>query len=89
MCRVTPGQAEKMIKESRKLKDLKILLNIKEVNGKDEEDSRNFLKVKRILTVVRSGQGPQKVWAMLQEANDTFSTFSPLDFFDDNDVKKT
>lgn len=49
VCRVTPEQA---IIKSRKIKDLKILLNLKVLNGKYVEDSRNFPKAKRILTLV-------------------------------------
>lgn len=82
MCRVIPEQADKTITQSRKMKDLKILLNLKEINGKGVEDQK---KKKKILiakkAVVKSEQVSQEIWEILQEANDAFSTFPPLAFF--------
>lgn len=44
VCRVIPEQADKTITQSRKMKDLKILLNLKEINGKGVEDKKKKKK---------------------------------------------
>lgn len=64
------NQAEKLLALAQKSKDLKWLLNFKMVNGKDVE---NPWKVKRILTVVKSGSGARQIW----EANAAIS-YCPL-----------
>lgn len=49
---------------------------------------QNFFNAKRILTVVRSGQGAQQKWAIREEANAAFNIYPPLAFFDnDNNFK--
>lgn len=49
MCRVIPEQADKTIAQSRKIKDLKIRLNLKEISGKIVEDPKKFPKAKSVL----------------------------------------
>lgn len=43
-----------------------------QVNNMDVENPKPFPKAKKILTVVRSGQGAQQILAMTDEANATF-----------------
>lgn len=89
MHRMSSGaQTKKTLKPTRKLNDLKCLLNFNDIFSKDVENPRNFPNHKRVLTVVRSEQESQKIWSMLEETNDVFRTFSPLKIFDKENVKR-
>lgn len=73
---------EKALIQTRKIKNLRYLLIFMDVNSKNVENTKKkFPNVKRVLTVVRSRQGSQQIWTMLQEGNDAFSTLPPLTFF--------
>lgn len=52
--------------QSRKSKELKMLLNMTNINNMDVENSHNFPKAQTILMVVRTGQGAQQICGMLQ-----------------------
>ena len=59
------------------LKDLRVLHNFKEVNGRNVEDPRNAW----ITTVIRKGRGSEGVMKMLDEANEALG---PLSYFKDD-----
>ena len=59
------------------LKDLRVLHNFKEVNGRNVEDPKNFPDA-WITTVIRKGRGSEGVMKMLGEANVALSPISYL-----------
>ena len=61
------------------LKDLRVLHNFKEVNGRNVEDPKNFPN-SWITTVIRKGRGSEGVMKMLGEANEALG---PI-YFKDN-----
>lgn len=71
VCRISREQVERVFAQTRCPKDLNCLRNFRQVNGKDIEIPGNFLRVKRLLTVVRSGQGTGQIWGMIEESNTT------------------
>ena len=57
------------------LKDLRVLHNFKEVNGRNVEDLKNFPNA-WITTVIRKGRGSEGVMKMLGEANEALGPIS-------------
>ena len=67
------------------IKDLRVLHNFKEVNGKNVEDPLNFPKA-WVTSVIRKGRGSEGVIKMLGEANEALG---PVSFIkDDSDACK-
>ena len=57
------------------IKDLRVLHNFKEVNGKNVEDPLNFLQAS-ITSVTRKGRGSEGVMRMLADANEALGSIS-------------
>lgn len=70
------------------MKNLKILLNFRKLKKLNAENPRNFLNARRVLTVIRSGEAGQQIWAMVKEANNVFGMVLPMACFDNISVKK-
>ena len=88
ICRVDSNIAEKSKLQAQGLKNLRILQNFKEVNGKSVEDPRNFPYAPKILTVIKTGENLQ-VWDMLKEASTSFYMATPLAVRHLTDLKKS
>ena len=61
------------------IKDLRVLHNFKEVNGKNVEDPLNFPQA-WVTSVIRKGRGSEGVMKMLAEANEVLG---PISFIKD------
>ena len=59
------------------MKDLRVLHNFKEVNGRNVEDPKNFPDA-WITTVIGKGRGSEGVMKMLGEANEALGPISYL-----------
>ena len=59
------------------LKDLRVLLNFKEVNKKSVKDSSNFLEA-RVTSVICLGRGSDGIMKMLGEANEALGPYPIL-----------
>ena len=87
ICKVDINIAEKSKLQAQGLKNLRVLQNFKKVDDKTIEDPRNFPNIRKIMTVVRSGENLQ-VWDMLKEANTAFNMSIPLAVWHHPDLKK-
>lgn len=86
MRRVSKHNEEKPLMQV--IKNLKFLIHFKTLNGFDIEDTINFPKVEKPLTVVWSGQGGQQIWDMIDVANNSFGIFLTKMFFNDSNSNK-
>lgn len=59
VCRVDPDHLDKKNLQFNRLRDLRIIQIFKSGWRKDVEDSINFLRARKVLTVVRAGPGSQ------------------------------
>lgn len=57
VCRVTKEQEERALTQPRKIKDIKIPINFKTLNGLDIENPNNFPNAETIKTVTASVGG--------------------------------
>lgn len=78
VCRVSKDQAVKGLSQSREGKELKRTLNMKNINNLDIENHKDFPNANRILTAVRTEQGSENIWVMLQEANSSSDFYPPF-----------
>lgn len=72
------------------MKELRCLLNTRQINGKKIENPENFTKANRILTVVRSVTGTRQIGGMTEEANKIFRLIPPppaVYMFDEQMIK--
>lgn len=76
--RVYKDLTDKVLSQSREGKELKITLNMKDINNLDIENHKHFPNANRILTVVRTGQGAENTWSMLQEAKSSSDFYPPF-----------
>ena len=78
ICRVDEGALDRLYKvQPQLLKDLRVLHNFKEVDGRNVEDPQNFPNA-WITTVIRKGRGSEGVMKMLGEANEALGPISYL-----------
>ena len=78
ICRVDEGALDRLYKvQPQLLKDLRVLHNFKEVNGRNVEDPKNFPDA-WITTVIRKGRGSEGAMKMLGEANEALGPISYL-----------
>ena len=76
ICRVDEGALYRLYKvQPQLLKDLRVLHNFKEVNGRNVEDPKNFPHA-WITTVIDKGRGSEGVMKMLGEANEALGSIS-------------
>ena len=81
ICRVDEGVLDRHHKvQPQLIKDLRVLHNFKEVNGKNVEDPLNFSQA-WITSIICKGQGSEGVIKMLAEANEALS---PISFIRDD-----
>ena len=81
ICRVDEGALDRLHKvQPQLLRDLRVLHNFKEVNGRNVEDPKNFPDC-WITTVIRKGRGLEGVMKMLGEANEALG---PISFLKDD-----
>ena len=86
ICRVDEGVLDRHHKvQPQLIKDLRVLHNFKEVNGKNVEDPLNFPKA-WVTSVIRKGRGSEGVIKMLGEANEALGPISIIK--DDSDSCK-
>ena len=82
ICRVDEGVLDRHHKvQPQLIKDLRVLHNFKEVNGKDVEDPRSFPDA-WITSVIRKGRGSERAMRMLAEANEALG---PISFIKDDE----
>ena len=78
ICRMDEGALDRLYKvQPQLLKDLRVLYNFKEVNGRNVEDPKNFPGA-WITTVIRKGPVSEGVMKMLGEANEALGPISYL-----------
>ena len=78
ICRVDEGALDRLHKvQPQLLKDLRVLLNFKEVNGHNVEHPKIFSGAS-VITVIRRGRGSEGVMKMLGEANEALG---PISYF--------
>ena len=83
ICRVDEGVLDRHHKvQPQLIKDLRVLHNFKEVNGKDVEDPRSFPDA-WITSVIRKGRGSERAMRMLAEANEALG---PISFIKDDEL---
>ena len=82
ICRVDEGVLDRHHRvQPQLIKDLRVLHNFKEVNGKNVEDPLNFPQA-WVTSVIRKGRGSEGVIKMLGEANEALG---PISFIKDDE----
>lgn len=70
-----PGDAERVISQTRNPSDLRCQWNFRQIKGKDIEISENQTKL--MFTVVRSHRGTRHIWSMIEVANTALKLLPP------------